>query len=87
MIIKRHVKTKPHIKQYDGPATMEIKIQHEDGMITTAIFLLPDNLLAESVFDATCEVARKLSDATEIIAKTHAYETLRPYSFPKRNNL
>jgi hypothetical protein len=71
-------------KVYDGPATMEIKIQYESGSITTSHYLLPDLLMAESVFEKTCDTARSLSDAAHLLYETGAYKHIRPYMLPKR---
>lgn len=75
------------IKRYDGPATMEIKLQGEDGAITTVFYLLPDWLLSESVFEKTCDTARSLSDAAEALFDTRAYENIRQCTLPRKNNL
>jgi hypothetical protein len=65
---------------------MEVTIQYESGSITTAHYVLPDLLMAESVFEETCKTARTLSDAAVQMHGTSAYKNLRPYPLPKRND-
>lgn len=70
--------------EYDGPASMEVKIQYESGAITTSLYVLPDLLMAEAVFEKTCHTARSLSDAAQLLYETKAYKHIRPYTLPKR---
>ena len=82
--MSRKSKSEVHVQE-DGPATMEVKIQHGDGAITTATYLLPDFLLAESVFEQVCNTARQLTDAATLLNGTQAYANIRPWNLPKRS--
>lgn len=72
--------------QYNGPATIEVRIQHEDGFISTAYYTLPDRLMAESVFETTCNTLRTLSDVANTLHRTESYKHLRPFPLPKRGD-
>jgi hypothetical protein len=56
-----------------GPCSLEIRIQHHDGHISTAGYGTPSLQLGEAIFEILTNHARRLCDSAQEIGLTQAY--------------